>query len=77
MAAGSGGGVVLPGQLWEAGPGSRRAFPVRQDSSSRLVARQLWRAGWDGWILQVEMKLKRQVEARGPGKGAGGFIGEE
>ena len=43
-----GGGAVLPGQLWDAGPGSRRAFPVRQDSSPRLAVRQLWRAGWDG-----------------------------
>ena len=47
-AAHGGGGAVLPGQLWDAGPGSHRAFPIRQHSSPRLVVRQLWRAGWDG-----------------------------
>ena len=30
-----------------------------------------------GWILQMEMGLKLQVEARGPGKGEEGFIDKE
>lgn len=30
-----------------------------------------------GWILQMEVGLKLQVEARGPGKGEEGFIDKE